>query len=1312
MGQPMTTTRYGSNDGAAAFDTFVIASEPSGPHNKLTYALIGDGTAEYLWNTGLAGIPKGATVSNAVFSVFSAGDWFGSVQLSCTPCDSSWAGHTATWNNRPGIAGATAVVTHSPGAAGVEYAFDVTGPVQTWVANGGGNGFKVRRTDGGAAVRIWQRESSSASTPVLIVTWTAPGQKPADLSPNGVVGVNKPLLSGFPKGSLACRVQIDVSPTGFGSPDWSSGTLDLTAPGELDLSTTSYPGGPAGLDQWWRVSTQGAGGGWSDYSDPLVFNFTALPTLTITGPSALYPYVTDPSPTITWTFAAQTKFRLFVTVVGDGDKTVIYDTGKVAGDAGLAHAWTIPHKDDSGKAILRDRNQYRVWLQCYDSLDRVAVPGAQVYQQAAQVFQFTEIGGVAPFDYLTAVQVSGSPVVRLDFGSIGGPPDQITIWRDDQVLESGIDPADVDNPSTGAYTYLDWKVPPGTHRYYAERVVNGDSSVPGPAATVTVVVECHWLVDGANGWTVKLHNVGGLDGLTIQDQASLVRPLGSRKTVKRTTAQGYFEGPVWGWILDDDADDPNGRTADEYFLDLRRMANNPSSPVTLAYTNFAYPVLVGDSTPLPLTDTNGVDGTLKVQFNVLQQDDWTIFDTLPTTDQVLPAASYLYTYSGFATSHAFIVGEADITAITGTPTVRANDGTLHTNGEKYWNTGSITRAVIDGTTGGDDVYCRVPVKAGFSGGSLYKLKNPAGANPADVRLRSAGTIDIKNPDGVTTYTSALQWTQAQWLRGSVAWTWEPDSSLGASMGWLAITVALYFGRNIENTVADDTIYARYPSLEPVNETNDGPGIDFEVGRRWPYRFLAYPYGTPPAPGALVTGTSLEAGHSQQTTMELSGFTGLALITDNIGLNRSAVIGMTSVTSYTAAPHDATGHSRWSVTGLTANTTYYWQLTQNGTPVGPIIKTKTSVAVGTTTTLKLAVWGCKQNAPASTAVSDDIAAWSGYTRSYNLGDNGYPSDLGITPAEHGANFARQSTDPARMQLAALSEIGNTISDHDTNGAHGISNQPNYHDPTTAESILCWPLNNPVRMDDVRSPKRDRGVITYEGNFVIMQPDTRSWDKTDNRITAGIGPRDTGQTMLGAIQLARFLTAIDAAAAAHKFIVWLTDPAWNGLAQIDPDNGKIMLSNCDKWPAYAYERDLISDRAKTAFTAAGSTINMVIGHSDSHALQYDDGTHPWSDKNGIKVFCGGPFCQNYHALFGPDSPEDPPGSGLQPYRGYQEQFPADAGRDGRAATKMMYAQVTLDNSSAPTVAMTIAGRNCTPKDGTPSTVIGPYTTNYTL
>ncbi len=426
--------------------------------------------------------------------------------------------------------------------------------------------------------------------------------------------------------------------------------------------------------------------------------------------------------------------------------------------------------------------------------------------------------------------------------------------------------------------------------------------------------------------------------------------------------------------------------------------------------------------------------------------------------------------------------------------------------------------------------------------------------------------------------------------------------------------------------------------------------------------------------------ALELGGARQTSILASGYTAGAESTDLIGLNRSSSRSMTRPTSYPASPHNTSGFNKWTIEDLDHGHTYFWQLTRNDTPYGPVVRARTLRAVGKPCTTRIAGGGCAQAVSDTTAAFADAVAW-GYDRFVHFGDDGYPEDLDTTLESHERAYALALMQPGRRLIQRAGAVDKLISDHDCNqtaNSPKMGNEPNYDDPVTAASLLAWADVVPVPMDDPQ--RRGRYWSSIEGNVRFIYTDTRSLDRT-NVLAAPIAPDDPTTTMLGESQLAWLKAEIEAAAAARQFCQIFTDPGWNGTAEVNPRTGIIMRSNSDKWCAYIHERDQISDFIKTTYAAHGKGLNAAIAHSDTHAIQYDE-TH---ERNGLVIWCCGPLDQGVHAL--PTFKEN-----------YDSTFPSWAKEDepARGTRKNMYQQMTWSEDASHQLTLTVTGRNCTPTD----------------
>lgn len=634
-----------------------------------------------------------------------------------------------------------------------------------------------------------------------------------------------------------------------------------------------------------------------------------------------------------------------------------------------------------------------------------------------------------------------------------------------------------------------------------------------------------------------------------------------------------------------------------------------------------------------------------------------------------------YTFEAAKDGDLLTVGKEDVTAFAGTP-IYATTAAIHD--KLGWNGGSTTRLVPYSPGFTLSTYLLVP-GALTNGSSIFTLKNPFSVNPpCDVRLRAGGAIDLKAEDGSVPATSDFLWKAGQVMRADLQGAWDVNTGL------LTVAVLLFIGNNFEGTIPDSTLSASYTASEPTSFSSGAPsgGVNFDTLRTWTRVVQPDPYGTappPPPPAALTPGVALWAGDATQTTVEVSGYTG-DLATESVGLATSLAAAMSSPTLYTAGQHGAGGFNKWSVTGLTAGTVYYHQLTKDGAAYGPIQKFKTLRPVGTPCTIKVAAGSCKQSSPASTAAFLDMAAWAP-DRVMNLGDMGYPNYLSTDRYTHERNFAGQLVDPAMQLIQAVGAVDYITSDHDVNGS-GSSNAQNFNDPISATNLIAWGEAVPARLEDTRFPKRARYRAEVEGRVRFVKLDTRSQDKSDNTATSH-DVTDSTLTMLGATQLAWVQGQINAAQTAHQLVVLWTDPAWNGKkADVIPLPPPIPTSYADKWPSYQYERDLISDYA------AARAVTLFIVHGDSHGLQQDDGTN---EKNGFAVVCAGPWHQNCHAHY---------------QASYQWTYPAgmtEGGTGGVTRNAMMWQRLTFADNGT-TITVTAEARECTPKivGSTPTTV----------
>ena len=566
------------------------------------------------------------------------------------------------------------------------------------------------------------------------------------------------------------------------------------------------------------------------------------------------------------------------------------------------------------------------------------------------------------------------------------------------------------------------------------------------------------------------------------------------------------------------------------------------------------------------------------------------------------------------------------------------------------------------------VYVRTLVQGGGVARILTLLNGTSVL--AQVRLTSRGAVTIADAAGVQLAETASRAKLKTWARIDWQSTWDGSS----------VTLALrYYATDAESRdnyteISGTVAAAATPDTIAIGTTATGWKLCVDSVRTYG-DVSAWPAPVQPTDVVRAPGLACWAGDATQTTVEISAYTN---DTTSVGLLTSVNADMSEATVWPSAPPNQAGWNKWSVTGLTAGTRHYHQLTDtplDGVPV-PISDVSTFLTlrdVGVAGSTRIAVGSCGQENPLNPAVFDDIVAWAP-DRTVHLGDFGYPNNLSRDPSTHMNNWSLNCTDAGFKRIQALGCMDYLISDHDDNGT-GNSNMPTYQDPVTMANLIAWQQVVPARMEDTQSPPHGRWRSEVEGSVRFVKIDTRTIDKTDTTAVA-TDPAAPSSTMLGAEQLSWLKAQLDAAAAARQLVVLFSDCAWNGVSPGPP----IPVTFSDKWPSFSYERDLISDYA----AAAGTQLFIAFG--DSHGLQQDDGTN---EKNGFASICCGPMDQELHMHY-QDS--------------YQWSYPdgiVDGGGPYRGAQQYQRLTITQEVGSS-TVTVTAEARDCSPAvAGTPFT-----------
>ena len=241
--------------------------------------------------------PSGTNIMSAKLRLWNEGNWGGSVTITAQRLSQSWAASRLTWNNRPGVTGATVSRTMSGVSDETMWEIDIA-PLLQAVSNGA-PWYGIRLTVNGGSVRKFFSSNAprAARRPQVVVQWSDAPEAPENLSPGGnrVITGSHPLLSytftdvAGDTSLDAQQIQLASSETGFGTPLMDTGWIIADAP-EYDLNTSSYSGLATGGTVWWRARVRDGAGLQSPWSEPTSFRRAPKGVLNITsmGTKVLY----------------------------------------------------------------------------------------------------------------------------------------------------------------------------------------------------------------------------------------------------------------------------------------------------------------------------------------------------------------------------------------------------------------------------------------------------------------------------------------------------------------------------------------------------------------------------------------------------------------------------------------------------------------------------------------------------------------------------------------------------------------------------------------------------------------------------------------------------------------------------------------------------------------------------------------------------------------------------------------------------------------------------------------------------------------
>lgn len=465
-----------------------------------------------------------------------------------------------------------------------------------------------------------------------------------------------------------------------------------------------------------------------------------------------------------------------------------------------------------------------------------------------------------------------------------------------------------------------------------------------------------------------------------------------------------------------------------------------------------------------------------------------------------------------------------------------------------------------------------------------------GTGLGSIRFHNDGLIDIAS--GSTRQdSSSFSFTDAAWHRID----WQCDASGAACV----ITARLFAPGNVEGTVPDDTI--------------SGTIITGTLGR-WQFGCLGGVAATTIKTDTIRIADGLEwlgpftpaAGtvtHSFVGAPTDDGFRVKALLADatSVRLGVSTSSDMSSPTYQSAQSPDGENYVDFTVTGLSPNTQYYYQLADTPSGggeelIGEIGKARTLPSQGSHASFTVAFGSCLTNDAADDAALADLLAWDPDFW-LHLGDFHYRDPDGTTEDDHRADYEGQIVGAAGLaQLLREVPLGGYCrSDHDA--GPGDNEDPGLEAPSSILAIQrVFPLP-PLADENATKHHLAHSFVCGRVRFIVL--DTRNIDKS-----SGADTDDSSKTMLGADQKAWFLAQLEES---EPVKVVCSDVPWIGAAQnsIQDDN--------DKWWAYDTER--------TELGTAMALQNVVLLQGDNHFLCADDGSH--NSWGGFHVWGASPF-----------------------------------------------------------------------------------------
>ena len=308
----------------------------------------------------------------------------------------------------------------------------------------------------------------------------------------------------------------------------------------------------------------------------------------------------------------------------------------------------------------------------------------------------------------------------------------------------------------------------------------------------------------------------------------------------------------------------------------------------------------------------------------------------------------------------------------------------------------------------------------------------------------------------------------------------------------------------------------------------------------------------------------------------------------------------------ATTPDGSNNSDLIVSGLSANTRYYYRVAMTNSASTEFLDTYTDVGTFKTDyngamNFSFALGSCESNTAESVSFSKIAAKQPDIF--LHLGDEYYADGSGTDVANFVTKMTNKRNQTSKQKIYRQSGLSVVPSDHD-----GMSNNTNAGSDATAWANYntayrqCNPVTDMAASGVYRSFRR--------GRVRFIRIDRRSF------ATIPSATDDSSKTSLGATQKAWLKNEIDTAT--EPLIIIQNPDPWVTSASAGDDG----------WAGYITERNEIADY----MTASGK--NFIVLAGDMHSLAGDNGTSA-NNRGGFYMFAASPFAQTSSQKGGPYS-----------------------------------------------------------------------------